>query len=117
MAWLVMSGLHNTSSVFPDSVDARAFFSDVQLRHASIHNGYNELIQSADYQGASQYLYTNVEQANVNMDYNGAYLWNRFENIVRAIEDYALAMDSTEARNVYSQEEPTETWDNQVWIA
>ena len=109
--------MHNTSSVFPGEVDSRAFFSDVQLKHATIHDGYNALIKSADYQGASRYLYQNVEQANVNMDYNGAYLWNRFDNILKAVEDYAVAMDATGARPVYSSEEPTETWENQVWIA
>ena len=109
--------MHNTASVFPGEVDSRAFFSDVQLKHATIHNGFNDLIKSAHYQEASQYLYQNVELANVNMDYNGAYLWNRFDNILRAIEDYAVAMDATDARPVYSPTEPTEKWINQVWIA
>ena len=109
--------MHNTSTVFPDDTDSRQFFSDVSLQHADIRNGYNELIKSQEYQRASQYLYDNVEVPNVNMDYNGSYLWNRLDNIIAALEDYAVNMDSTNARNYYSSEEPTETWDDMVWIA
>ncbi len=94
--------MHNTSSVFPGNTDSRQFFSDVQLQHATIHDGYNGLVKSGNYLGASQYLYRVVEQGNVNMDYNGAYLWNRFDNIIRAIEDYVISMDSTNARPIYN---------------
>ena len=94
--------MHNTSSVFPNKIDSRQFFSDIQLQHATIHDGYNELVKSKKYLGASEYLYRVVEQGNVNMDYNGAYLWNRFDNIIRAIEVYALTMESTNARPIYN---------------
>lgn len=108
--------MHKTASKFPGSIDTRSFFSDVQLSHATIHDGYNNLIKSANYQGASQYLYTNVEQANVTMDYNGAYLWNRFDNVIKAIEDYMVAMDTTNARPVYSTTKPTSPQAQTVWI-
>lgn len=108
--------MHTTSTVFPSKIDPRQFFSDVQLQHAVIHDEYNELIKSTNYQGASQYLYRVVEQGNVNMDYNGAYLWNRFDKIIRAIEDYATTMDSTNARPIYSPTKPTSPQATTVWI-
>ena len=108
--------MHNTASVFPGNVDSRSFFSDVQLKHATIHNGYNDLIKSASYQAASQYLYDDVEVPNVNMDYNGAYLWNRFDNIVSAIEGYVTTLEPTDVRPYYDEPEPSDKWQNMTWI-
>jgi len=108
--------MHNTTSSFPGTVDTRHFFSDVQLQHADIHNGYNDRIKSANYQGASQFLYTNVEQANVDMDYSGAYLVNRYDNMIVAIENYVLSMAPTNARPVYSRTEPTNVQVQTVWV-
>lgn len=108
---------HSTSTNFPDSVDTRRFFSDVSLPHGEILEGYNDLIKQQKYQEASQYLYNNVEVPNVNMDYNGSYLWNKIDNQLVAIENYATTMDSTEVRPHYDTVAPTQTWSNMTWIA
>lgn len=107
---------HNTATTFPTEIDQRRFFSDVRLSHANIMNAYKDLISAEDYVGASQYLYDAVEGGNVNMDYNGAYVWNTMENRIVAIENYLRGSDSTSARPYISDTEPTTKWAGMSWI-
>jgi hypothetical protein len=108
--------MHSTSTVYPGNIDPKLFFSDVSLRYARIHDTYNNMINDEDYVAASQYLYNNVESQNVDMDYNGAYLWNRFENMLLAIENYTMSMDSTNTRPYYQTTEPKNIPAKTVWI-
>lgn len=108
--------MHDTSTVFPENIDSRRVFSDVQLKHAEIHKEYNALIKAKDYQGASEHLYASVEEANVDMDYNGSYLWNRIDNAIEAIEEYVVTLPDTNARAHYSQTEPPVKQENMAWI-
>jgi hypothetical protein len=108
--------MHNTSTVFPESFDNRFFFNDVRLRHADIMRGYRDYLLNKDYVGASQYLYNNVEIANQDMDYNGAYLWNTLENRVSAIENYAISMEETNVRPYCSNVPPTQKMEHMSWI-
>lgn len=112
-------GLHNSSSIFPASIDAREFFSDLKLRHTDIRDGFNALIKNQQYQQASQYLYDNIEAANLDMDYNGAYLWNRIENKLVVIEQEYLNMPDNLVRSTYGSTAPTTNRVNRktVWIA
>ena len=105
MDWIVMA--HSSSTSFPVSIDPRMYYSDISLQHTDILDGYNNLVSSGQYQQASRYLYNNVEVPNVNVDYNGAYLWNMFDNRIEAIESYAYTMPATDSRCYYSRYEPT----------
>ena len=103
-----MSGLHSIQSYYPTQFDNRTFYSDVSLDHADILQTYNNLIKAHNYKAASQHLYDAVEVGDRNMDYNGAYLWNRLENIIIAIEEYATTeLQETNMRPNYSNEAPT----------
>ena len=112
-----MYGLHRTDTVFPGGVDDRSYYSDVSIAHKETLNGYNELIKQQKYQEASQYLYDNIESQNVNLDYNGSYVWNRADNQMVALENYAVGMDETHIRPHYGSTHPTETYVNETtWI-
>ncbi len=112
-----MFGLHNTGTVYPAAIDARNFFSDVSLKHAEILNGYNELILNGQYKNASQYLYDNVEVADQDMDYNGAYLWNRLENRIVPLEQFVLSLPETDVRPHYTSTKPTNAVVKTQWIS
>lgn len=119
MAWLVTFGLHNQESYYPAWVDDRTFFSDVSLDHADILTTYNNKIKAHNYQEAAQYLNDTVEVGNVDMDYNGAYLWNHFESMIYNIEQWATTrMQKTNIRPYYSSTAPTENLVERqtVWI-
>ena len=113
-----MCGLHNTSSVYPGAVDDRSFFSDVRLRHADILSGYHNLISNMKYQEASQYLYDNVEVADQDLDYNGAYLWNRIENKIFPLEQKCTSLEDTLIRPHYNPTKPSNGVEKKtVWIS
>lgn len=112
-----MFGLHRTTTSFPGSVDARSYYSDVSLQHTDVMNNYNRLIKQKKYKEASQYLYDTIESQNMNLDYNGAYVWNRTDNQMVAIENYAVnVMEETNIRPHYSNGSPSTRWDQMSWI-
>lgn len=108
---------HTSTTAFPADIDPRSFFSDISLKHTNILNGYNTLVSNGQYQEASQYLYDQIEAPDIDVDYNGAYLWNRFDTRLLSIESYALTMDTTSARCVYSNVEPVSMQKGKVWIS
>lgn len=108
---------HSSSTAFPTDINPRNYISDISLQHTNILDGYNTLVSNGQYQQASQYLYDNIETPNIEVDYNGAYFWNRCDNRIEAIENYALTMPETTARGVYSKYEPTSKYIGQVWVS
>lgn len=108
---------HSSSTSFPDQIDDRNYFTDVVLQHTDILQSYQELIDAGQLKEASQYLYDNVEAPGLDMDYNGSYLWNRFETKIPSIEQYALDMEATNIRGTYSRTEPTGKAKGHVWIS
>ncbi len=78
--------------------------------------GYRNLLLEKDYVGASQYLYNNIEVANRDMDYNGAYLWNTLENRIFAIENYVVSLGGSNVRPHYSNVPPTQLLEHMSWI-
>lgn len=108
---------HSSATTFPNNIDPRIYFSDISLQNTSILNGYTTLVSNGQYQQASQYLYDNIETPNLDIGYNGAYLWNGFDNRIESIENYALTMPETTARCVYSNTEPTSKPKGTVWVA
>lgn len=109
--------MHTSATSFPEDIDNRVYYTDIGLQHTDILQAYNELVNDGQYKQASQYLYDNVEVENLNVDYNGAYIWNMFENRLSAIEDYALDMEATDTRGIYGSTEPIGQPKNRVWIS
>ena len=111
--------MHNTDTVFPESIDSRFFFSDASLKEKDLLNGHHELIKSEHLKEASQYLYDNVEAGNRDVSYNGAYIWNTFDNRVIAIEEYVASHSGdTKVRPTYSDTEPAfgQRFVGMVWV-
>lgn len=113
-----MFGLHRTTTAFPGSIDARSYYSNVSIPHKNTMKSYNELILQQKYKEASQYLYNNIESKNVDLDYNGAYVWNRTDNQMVALENYAVnVMEETEVRPYYSNNRPGTKKVGMSWIS
>lgn len=108
--------MHNTDTVFPDNIDSRSLFSDLSVAHTNLIDGYNELIRNKSYKSASQYLYDNIEVPNLDVDYDGAYLWNRFDKRIATIENYVISESDNPNRNYYQDSEPTDKHQNMIWI-
>jgi len=111
--------VHPTTTVFPGDIDSRSYYSDVTLKHTNIMKEYNELVLQQRYQDASQYLYDNIETQNVNLDYNGSYVWNKADNQMAAIENYAVyVMEETNIRPHYDYGAPgNNRHQDMTWIA
>ena len=103
--------MRNVLSVFPDGIDSRVYFSDINLENVSIMNQYQELIKAGRYTDASQLL-----NSNDNIFFYGAWVLNMFENRLRNTGKYLLNKEKISA-NIYQSEEPTEDLkENLIWI-
>ena len=103
--------MRNVLSVFPDGIDSRVYFSDINLENVSVMNQYQELIKAGRYTDASQLL-----NSNDNIFFYGAWVLNMFENRLRNTGKYLLSKEKTSA-NIYQPEEPTENLrKNLIWI-
>ena len=102
--------LHNTTSYFPNVIDDRLFFSDLDLEHLSIFEEYKELIKNNKYTEAAKLL------NNSEIDFYGSWLFNLFENQLEAIGTYLLKKPKKTQLQTYSSAEPTNVNIGRVWI-
>lgn len=103
--------MRNESSVFPDGIDPRVYFSDIDLDNVEFMHNYQELIQNGKYTEASQLL-----NSNDNVTFYGAWVLNMFENRLRNTGEYLLTKKKASA-NTYQSKEPTEGLvKNMIWI-
>lgn len=103
--------MRNESSIFPDGIDSRVYFSDIDLNNVEFMNTYQELIKNGKYSEASQLL-----NSNDNVFFYGAWVLNMFENRLRNIGEYLLTKEKQSA-NIYQPDEPTENLKyNMIWI-
>ena len=109
--------VHKTTTVYPGDIDSRSYYSDVTLKHTNIMKGYNELILQQRYQDASRYLYDNIETQNIDLEYNGAYIWNRIDTQLLSIEHFMYDILETNARPHYDYTAPSYPSLNTTWIA
>ncbi len=111
--------MHNTSSSFPGKIDTRTYFSDASLKEQDLLEAHHSLIKEGQFKEASQYLYDNIEAADRNVSYDGAYLWNTMDNRVVAIENYVVSsVSNTKVRPTYSDTEPaySQRFVGMVWV-
>ncbi len=111
--------MHNTSSSFPGKIDTRTYFSDASLKEQDLLEAHHSLIKEGLLKEASQYLYDNIEAGNRDVSYNGAYIWNTFDNRVIAIEEYVASHSgNTKVRPTYSDSEPpySQRFVGMVWV-
>lgn len=113
IAWLVIFGLaKDISTSFPNQLDDRMFWSDVDLNHAEILLRYEKYIERQQLKEASQYIYENGDD----IDWYGAYLLNKIELQIRTIGEFLLQKETHAPIFYYGSSEPTEVEENMVWI-
>ena len=91
--------MKDTSTKFPNEIDPRIFFSDVDLDHLDVLNEHKTLISSESYTNASELL--NGSE----IDFYGAWLLNLLENRLEAIGSFLLQKSKPNLQ-VYSNNEP-----------
>ena len=103
-----MSHVVNTN--FPNSVDDRIFYNDIDLDQLHILEQYKELLIASKYDEASDLL----QQSDI--DYFGSWLLNLFELRIRATQEYLLNNKEKPKLQIYSSIEPTGIREGIVWI-
>ena len=101
--------MRDTSTKFPNQIDSRTFFSDIDLSQVPIMKNYYTLQNAGNYTRASELL------NNSEVFFYGAWWLNMMENRLNAIGDYALKMKKPNLVN-YSNSEPTEISEGLSWI-
>ena len=94
---------------FPNNVDERIFYNDINLEQLDILNHYKILLDVSNYDGASNLLQTS------DIDYAGAWLWNLLELRIKATQEYLLTKEKPQLQ-IYSSITPTEVQNGMVWV-
>ena len=104
------------STNYPDLLDDRIFWSDIDLDHADLLIRYEEFIANRQYKQASEYIAENGDE----VDWFGAYLFNKIELQLKTIGEYLLERDEEYEAPIfwYATNEPSveERVENMVWI-
>ena len=101
---------HNTGSVFPFDIDPRMYYQDVQLYQLSDKAAYDVALDNGQYTDASTIL------QNSDMDYYGAYLFNKSEDKLLEVQNYLLTVTKPEL-TLYQSTEPTGVDEGISWIS
>ena len=100
---------HEVNTNFPNNVDDRIFYNDINIEQLDILNHYKILLDASNYDGASNLLQTS------DIDYTGAWLWNLFELRIKATQEYLLTKQKPQLQ-IYSYATPTGVQEGMVWI-
>ena len=102
--------MKNILSIFPNGIDSRVFFSDIDLDNINIMNEHENLIKQGKYTDASQLL------NNSDVFFYGAWFLNMIENRLVNIGNHLLSKQKPQL-TTYQDSEPTENLTkNMVWI-
>lgn len=103
--------MKNGDVLFPEGIDSRSYFSDINLQNKHILITHNQYMQAKDYTGASAYAETSGHE------YFGAYLFNALEGRIHNIGVYEKAQGENTIRPFYQDEKPIEDYENLTWIS
>ncbi len=103
--------MRNIDTKFPDNIDSRIFFCDVNADQVPIMKNYYTFLNAANYTLASEYL------NNSEVFFYGAWLLNLLENRLCAIGDYVIK-EGKPKLTIYKSSEPSddETYEGMTWI-
>ena len=101
---------HNTGSVFPFSIDPRMYYQDVQLSQLDVKANFDAALDNNQYTLASQIL------QNSDIDYYGAYFFNKSEDKLVAVQNHVDAKVKP-VLTVYQATEPTTVENGLSWIS
>ncbi len=102
--------MKNTKTKFPQRIDDRIFFQDINLQQLQIMKHYYSLLNSNNYTKASEFL------NNSEVFFYGAWLLNLFEERLRAIGDYLLKLPPKEPLVNYQKDQPINAVEGTHWI-
>ena len=99
------------SSVYPESIDEKSYFSDVSLMNKDMFNAHHSLMSIKHYQDASQKLHDS------GIRYYSAELFNYLEECLNKLGEQVKKKPYTISRPVYSENEPTKCVEGMIWIS
>lgn len=97
--------MHDSSTVFPENIDNRIWWSDIDLTQVPTMNTYQGLLRDKNYTTATNML------KNSSVFYYGSWLINMFRNRLVALHNYMPFVKKSIA-NIYSMLEPSKPEDN-----
>ncbi len=100
----------NTKTKYPQQIDDRIFFQDVNILQVPIMNNYYTLLNNGNYSMASEYLNDSE------VFFYGAWVLNLFENRLYEIGNFTVNILPKNILTHYHQDEPTDTYDGMNWI-
>ncbi len=95
---------------YPNDIDKRSYFSDVTLDKVSIINAHHAYVRAQNYHDAAE------TAENANVDYYGAYLFNRLEEILYQIGGALRTSNVSVLRPYVSKNPPKTVGKGMVWI-
>lgn len=104
----------NTATKFPEEIDDRVYFQDLDISHIEDSELYTKYYNSGDYDSAVDVLQSS------GMFYYGADILNLFENRILAIEEYLISQIGSVQLTAYQNYAPTITSSMDVgftWIS
>lgn len=101
---------HNTGSAFPLNIDPRMYYQDVQLSQMNTKTAFETALNNKQYTDASAIL------QNSDIDYYGAYLFNKSEDKLYSVQSYMEAKVKPDMMR-YQAEEPDDVENGMSWIS
>ena len=101
--------MKDTSTKFPQEIDSRAFFQDVDISQVPIMQEYYKLLNAGNYDMTSDLL------NNSEVSFYGAWLLNMWENRLNAVGEYVMKLEKPKLIT-YQSTEPTNIYQAMNWI-
>ena len=103
---------YNTTSHYPDDVDALVFLCDISLDTKELYEHHQKLINERKYSEASKYLNQQTEITPVTADF-----FNMLEARLLTTQAYLLTKEKNSSISYSDTAEPTDTQDTPIWIS
>ena len=101
--------MRDVSTKFPQEIDERIFWQDLQIYQTPIMQKYYTYLNAGNYDEASDLL------NNSDVFFYGAWILNLLENRLYAIEKYVFGLDKNKIVE-YQRTEPFDVSQGTVWI-
>ena len=101
--------MRDVSTKFPQEIDERIFWQDLQIYQTPIMQKYYTYLNAGNYDEASDLL------NNSDVFFYGAWILNLLENRLYAIEKYVFGLDKNKIVE-YQRTEPFNVSQGTVWI-
>lgn len=103
--------MHNYETSYPDVVDKKIFFSDMDLKYSDTLEEFQEHLKKTEYRQASECLQDS------DVDYYGSYIANLLNRRCNAIGSFLLQKPIKKQSTFYQVTEPSELTTGMSWIS